>query len=122
MSDHPAAPDPVGRALASIAAGACGGAATVTVGLLLFRWGLTQALPLILLAGLVVAATTAWALAAGIDDTWRRGVTAALGAFGAMMLAALTAPADIVAGPVGLALYAVLLSTACGYGIRFARR
>jgi hypothetical protein len=118
----PPAKDPIGVALGALAAGATGGSGVVGLGLLLFRNRLASLLPILLFAGVVVAATIAWALARPITDWWRRGVTAALAVFGAMMLAALTAPADMFAQRVGLAALTVVLAVASGLATRYALR
>jgi hypothetical protein len=118
----PPAKDPIGVALGAVAAGATGGAAAVGFGLLLFRTRLAALLPVFLFVGVVVAATLAWTLARPIADWWRRGVTAALAVFGAMMVAALTAPVDMAAGRAGLGCFAILLASASGLATRYAIR
>jgi hypothetical protein len=112
--------DLIGIALGSIAAGACAGAALVAVALLLLRHRLDAVLTLLPFGGIVVAATVAWLLAGPIADWWRRGVTAALAVFGAMMLAALTAPADMLAGQWGLTGYALVMAGAALAAARYA--
>jgi uncharacterized membrane protein YfcA len=119
-SAHP--PDLVGVALGSIAAGGAGAAATVAVGLLVLRDQLERVLPLLLFAGIVVALSTAWTLARPIADWWRRGVTAALAVFAGMMLAALTAPADMVAGQPGLIAFAILAAAGVFAARRYVQR
>ncbi|MDH4044577.1 MAG: hypothetical protein OEW06_08975, partial [Gemmatimonadota bacterium] len=94
--------DLVGVALGSIAAGATGGAAAVALGLVTLRHRLTNLLPLLLFAGIVVAVSVAWTLARPIADWWRRGVTAAIAVFAAMLLTAVTAPVDMAAGTIGV--------------------
>jgi hypothetical protein len=118
----PPAKDPIGVALGALAAGATGGAGVVGLGLLLFRNRLASLLPIFLFAGVVAAAAIAWTLARPITDWWRRGVTAALAVFGAMMLAALTAPADILAGRTGLGALTLVLALASGVTTRYALR
>jgi len=118
----PPAKDPIGVALGALTAGATGGSGAVGLGLLLFRNRLASVLPAFLFAGVVVAATIAWTLARPITDWWRRGVTAALAVFGAMMLAALTAPADMLAERVGLAALTIVLLLASGLATRYALR
>jgi len=112
--------------LGAFAAGATAGAAAVALGLLLFRNQLTHLLPVLLFAGIVVAAAVGWYLAGPIADWWRRGVTAVIAVFGAMLLTALTAPMDMIAGPLGLAgftIVALALSTAAArYSLRSRSR
>lgn len=115
-------PDLIGIALGSIAAGACAGAALVGVALILLRHRLDPVLPLLPFGGIVVAAATAWLLAAPIADWWRRGVTAALAVFAALMLAALTAPADMLGGRWGLAGYALVMAGAALAAARYAHQ
>jgi len=115
--------DLIGVAIGSIATGATAGAAVVTFGLLSFRDRLNESLPLVVFAGILAAALTAWLLAdALVGEAWRRGVTAALAVFAALLLAFLSAPADRVAGPAGLAIYAALLAAAAVWGARYTRR
>lgn len=117
--------DPVGTALASIGVGAAAGAAVITGGALTLRLlqaGTVSTVsdetgPLLLggsaLAGLVTAVATGWLHTRAIDDVWRRAVTGAVSAFGAVLLALGTTVTDLVAGPGGMALYlAALLATA----------
>jgi hypothetical protein len=52
-------------------------------------------------------------------EGWRRGVTAVLAVFGAVVLALLTAPADRLGGPFGLALYALILAAGAILGARY---
>ena len=107
--------DPVGTALASMGAGASTGAACITVGLIVYRTaGPAEAIiPTSLFVGIVVAVATAWVLSRPIADYFRRGLTAAIGTFAALLLAGLAVPADIVAGVVGLSLYLMLLIALC---------
>jgi hypothetical protein len=116
VADEPA--DLIGVALGSLAAGAASGAMVVAAGLAVLRHHLDPVLVLLPFAGIVVAAAVAWLLAAPITDWWRRGVTAALAVFGAMMLAALTAPADMLGGRWALAAFALVLA---GAGVGAAR-
>ncbi len=113
--------DPVGLALAAIGSGAFAGAGVITAGIVALRilqhGGAAvqegrlrpgfEILWISLLAGTFAAVFWAWKLATPISDTWRRGVTAALAAFGGLMLAAVTAPVDMLGGLVGLAFYLV---------------
>jgi hypothetical protein len=117
-----APPDLIGVALGGLAAGAATGAAVVAAGLALLRHRLDPVLVLLPFAGIVAAATVAWLLAAPITDWWRRGVTAALAVFGAVMLAALTAPADMLGGRWALAAFALVLGAAAVGAARYARR
>ena len=117
-----APPDLIGVALGGLAAGAATGAAVVAAGLALLRHRLDPVLVLLPFAGIVAAATVAWLLAAPITDWWRRGVTAALAVFGAVMLAALTAPADMLGGRWALAVFALVLAGAGVGAARYARQ
>ncbi len=107
--------DPVGTALASIGAGASTGAACITVGLIVFRTaGPAEAvLPVSLFVGIVVAVATAWMLSRPIADYFRRGLTAAIGAIAALLLAGVAVPADMLGGVFGLSVYLVLLIAIC---------
>jgi hypothetical protein len=114
--------DLVGVALGSIGTGAATGGAAVTLGLLLFRGQLDESLPLVLFAGIVAAAATAWLQSAALaGETWRRAVTAVLAVFLGLLLAFLSAPADRLGGTTGLAVYAALLAVAAGLGARYTR-
>jgi hypothetical protein len=118
-------PDRIGIALGALAAGAAGGAAVTLAGLAIFRAALADSrdsLPLILFAGIVSAAMLGWSLSRTIPDAWRRGVTAVLAVFGAMMLAGLAAPADMVAGRAGLMGYAGVLVLLAVLAVRYNRR
>jgi hypothetical protein len=66
-------------------------------------------LSLAVIAGLATSASTGFMSSRPIGDLWRRGVIGAIGSFGAIVLAAATAPVDFAAGPVGLGLYLALL-------------
>lgn len=103
--------DPVGTAIASIGAGATTGAACITLGLILFRAAgpAEPIIPSALFLGVVAAVVTAWMLSRPIADYFRRGVTAAIGAFTALVLAGLAVPADMLAGLLGLSVYVVVL-------------
>src|SRR5262249_21635727 len=123
-------PDRVALALASICSGAASGAAIITAGVMILRV-LQQSNPrgdaglLLVLAvfiGIVTAATIAWLLAGRVDDTWRRGVRAALAIFGACMLAGLSARFDGLGDRVGLIVYLLLWVALAGYPRRQARR
>lgn len=112
--------DPVGLALAALAAGAATGAAVITAGLLLLRSAFGAppvdaaahvVIPASLFLGIVAAAAAGWLLARAIPDFFYRGLTTALSVFGALLLAALAAPADMLGRRLGLALYLVLLVT-----------
>ena len=118
--------DPIGVALGSIGAGSCAGAALITLGLVLYRSlpanagdsDLDQRFLIItagLVIGMVTAMATAFTLSRTIPDPWRRGVIVASTVFAATILAALAAPADILAGGTGLIVYAVLLLAAANH-------
>ena len=124
-------PDRIAIALASIGGGATIGAAIVTTVLVSLRafqlqsnpqWDAGLLLVVAVFVGIVTAGAVAWFLARRVDDTWRRGVTAALGVFGACMLAALSAPADALGGRTGLMSYLLLLVVGAVYAVRQARR
>lgn len=114
--------DLIGVALGALAAGASTGAGVVTLALVALRHRLDQTLPLIVFAGIVTAVLVGWLLAGPITDWWRRGLTAALAVFAALMLTALSAPADMVGGVAGLVTYAVLLLAAAGVAARYSLR
>ena len=126
--------DPVGTALASIGAGATTGAAVMTGGVLALRLlqardvssMSTEGGSLLLagsaLAGLIAAVATGWLRTRAIDDVWRRGVTGAVSAFGSVLLALGSAVADMVAGPLGVAVYFALLLAAAVAAHQAARR
>jgi len=117
-----AAPDLIGVALGALASGAAGGAGAVTLALATLRTRLEYLLPLLVFGGIVTAAAVAWRLAAPITDWWRRGLTAALAVLGALMLTALSAPADLIAGPIGLLALAAVLLAAAGLAARHSVR
>jgi hypothetical protein len=116
------APDLIGVALGALAAGAAGGAGAVTLALAVLRTRLEYLLPLLVFGGIVTAAALAWRLAAPITDWWRRGLTAVLAVFGALMLTALSAPADRIAGITGLLALAAALLGAAGLAARHSVR
>jgi hypothetical protein len=115
-------PDLVGVALGALAAGAGAGAAAVAVAIVLLRPILADLLPLLVFAGMVAVSVVAWWLARPVTDWWRRGVTAALSVFGALMLTALTAPADMIAGQTGVAVLAALFTGAALAAGRYSVR
>ncbi len=119
-------PDPLGVAMGGIGAGAGLGAAVITAALVVLRRTLSTAppwvLPLVLFLGIASAGTAGWRLARSITDAWRHGVTAALGVFAALMLAAVAAPIDALAGRVGLLAYLIFLGLLAAYGARTAKR
>jgi hypothetical protein len=115
-------PDRIAVALGSMTAGAGSGAALITFAISLLRDSLTNTIPIILFAGIVLAVACGFSLTRAIDDTWRRAVTGALAAFAALMLAGLAAPADLVGGQIGLIAYGVLLMGLAASGLRYARR
>ena len=125
--------DPVVRAIAGLAAGAADGAAVIVAGLLVLRTlqagrvAETQdtgfaVLAVTLCLGLGAAILSAWLLSRGVTVLWRRAVTAALAVCGAMLLALMAVPADLLAGRVGLGVYLMLLVAAAGYALVQARR
>jgi hypothetical protein len=128
VADH----DPVGVAVASLAAGATTGASVITACLVLYRFvgssdaGLSQDQQFLLItaglaAGVVTAFAAAFALARVIPDVWRRAALAGTSVFAAAFLAVLAAPLDMLAGLAGLAVYLVGLVTASGYAVAKAR-
>ncbi len=120
--DASAPPDLVGVALGSITAGAATAAGLLALALAVLRDRLGTVLPGLVFGAILVAVGLAWTLAGAIADTWRRAVTAALAVFGALMLAALTAPADMAAGRAGIGGYAVVLLGVAALAIRYTRR
>jgi hypothetical protein len=109
-------------ALGALAAGAATGAGVATLALVALRARLAHALPPLVFAGIVSAVVVGWILASPIADWWRRGLTAALAVFGALILLFLSAPADMLGGDAGLVTYAVLLLTAAGIAARHGLR
>ncbi len=114
-------PDPIGTALASIGAGAATGAAMMTAGVVVLRT-VQRAdasalsvdtgfliLSVAVVGGVVAAVASGWLLSRTIHDVWRRGVIAALSVFGASLLTLVAAPADMLAGRLGLVAYLVVL-------------
>ena len=124
MNDNPSIhpPNLIGVALGGLAAGAGAGAGAVTLSLVALRTRLEHVLPLLVFGGIVTAAAVAWRLAAPITDWWRRGLTAALAVFGALVLTALSAPADMIAGPAGVLAFAAVLLLAAGLAARYSIR
>jgi hypothetical protein len=125
--------DPVGTALASIAAGATTGAAAIALGTLMVRMtqqaGASDApetaaavLSASLIIGITLAAGTGWMLTAAVEDLWRRGVTAAVSVLGASLLAVVTLPLDALVGQPALLVYASLLAVGAVIATRAARR
>ena len=126
--------DPVGTAVGSIGAGATSGAVLMTGGVLVLR--LLQSgdpasvspdvggaiLSTAVSTGLLAAVAVAWLRSRPIDDVWRRGVSAAAAAFGTVILSALAAPVDAVAGSAGLGAYLVALLIATVASHRAAAR
>lgn len=110
--------DRIRIALGALGAGASVGAALIAIGLGVFRPTIEAALPLVVFAGIVLGATTGWVTAARIDDTWRRAVTATLSVFGALMLAGLAAPIDMVGGRAGLFAYGAALALVGAVAVR----
>lgn len=111
--------DPVGTALFSVGAGATTGAAVMTGGVAALRYlqaggepdpNLAFAIVTgTALGGLAAAVATGWVCTGPIDDRWRRAVTAAVSAFGAVLLALVATPVDLLLGTPGIAGYLVLL-------------
>ncbi len=110
--------DPIALVLATIAAGATAGAATITLGVIALRAvSLAQTegtasfmiISTATLGGAVVAAATAWHLTESINDIWRRGVTSAIATMLGFIVAALSAPADMVGGIPALIVFLCLL-------------
>jgi uncharacterized membrane protein (DUF441 family) len=126
--------DPVGTALASIAAGATSGAAVLTAGVLALRIlqsGEPSALSpdvggLILSTAvsvaLLVAVTVTWLRSRPVADIRRRGVAAAVAVFGMVILAAFAPLADTLGGTVGLGVSLALFVAAAFAAHRAARR
>jgi hypothetical protein len=126
--------DPVGTALASIAASSTTGAAAITLGALIVRHLQApgpDALPpetggtVVLVSafvGIVAAAGTGWVLTGAIDDRWRRGVTAAVSVFGAVLASTVALPIDTLLGRNGLFGYFALLVLAAVYAHAVAHR
>lgn len=126
--------DPVGTVVASIGAGATVGTACTTSGVLAVRLlqGRDAAafstdmggliLSTAVSVGLLAAVLTGWLTSRAIDDAWRRGVTAALAAFGMVLLSVLATPVDLMAGRGGLAVYLALCSVFAARFVRAARR
>ena len=126
--------DPVVLALGSAGCGAATGGALMTVGVITLRalqvqrGGLAQqdadfaVLSASVLTGIAAAAALGWRLSRGIEDFWRRGVTAALAAFGACVLAVAAAPAHALGGRVGLLVYGGLLALTGVWSFGRARR
>jgi hypothetical protein len=75
-----------------------------------------------LLSGTGAAAAAGWLLTTPIADLWRRAVVGALSVFGTILLAALTIPADMLAGRPALFIYLAALSTSAVYACRLALR
>lgn len=124
--------DPVGTALAAIGAGATTGATIFTGGVLALRVLQAggeappeQTAPLLtatMFAGIVAAAGSGWITTRAIGDLWRRGVTAAVSVFGAVLLAVAATMADQIAGVVGVSAYCATLFIASLYMHRLVHR
>jgi hypothetical protein len=74
------------------------------------------------LLGMIAAAATGWLLSRGIADLWRRGATATLAVFGAILLSLVAMPADSMGGRLGLAGYLAALLAGAAYAGAHARR
>ena len=127
----PESPDKIGVALAAIGAGASFGAAVVAAGLVIFRsWqasgaALPENVPLLsgpLYVGIVAAVFIAWRVSGPVRDVWQRAIACGLALFGAAMLAALAAPADMLGGRPGILIYGALLAVSGWSALRRARR
>lgn len=109
--------DPVGLALGGIGAGAVTGAVVVTAGAVAVRvlaGGTTGDVAFgVLTAGILLGIATAvvctFVATAPMTDLWRRAVAGTIAAFLAVLLGALSAPADRLAGRAGLVIYLTLL-------------
>jgi hypothetical protein len=126
--------DPVGTALASVAAGAASGAVVLTAGVFALRvlqsgdpaavspdlGGLI--LSAAVSAGLLATALVTWFRSRPVDDIRRRGVAAVVAVFGMVILAALAPLADTVGGIGGLGAYLAVLAAAALAAHRAARR
>jgi hypothetical protein len=125
--------NPALLAVGSAAAGAAFGAAATTAGVTLFRtlqsqnrllsgdegfWMITAAL----LAGVGCAFATAWILAKKVPDLWRRGAAGFIAIFGSLLLSGAAAPADALAGKIGLLAYLLALLGAGTWSLTRARR
>ncbi|GEM_PF-2986290 len=125
--------DPVGMALSGIGAGATAGASVITVSLIVLRLilggadgGLSQDLQFAvitagLVGGVITAFLTTFTLARTITDLWRRAALAATTVFAAVLLAALAAPVDMIAGVPGLSVYLAVLCAAWWYSAAKAK-
>lgn len=126
--------DLIGVALASITSGAAAGAAIMTSGVVTLRAmqarngaALTAdtgfaILSVTIVLGIVGAVLSGWLLGRPINDTWRRGVVAALSVFGASLLAVGATVTDMFTGIRGLSVYLALLAVAAVIAGRAARR
>lgn len=121
------------RALGGLATGAAAGGMLITIGLIALRTiqrgGIVETretglsvLSVAVLLGMAAAAAAAWRLSRGIEETWRRALTATLAVFGALLLALVAAPADLVGGRTGLLVYLVLLLAGGIWAFTHARR
>ena len=125
--------DPIGVALGSIGAGATAGASVITMSLIVFRLLMGGAedatnqdlqfavITAGLVGGVITAVVTAYTLARTVSDTWRRAALAGTTVFAAVFLAVPAAPADMLAGPTGLAVYLAVLLSGTWYGVSKAR-
>jgi peptidoglycan biosynthesis protein MviN/MurJ (putative lipid II flippase) len=125
--------DPVVRALGGFATGAAAGGMLITIGLIALRTiqreGIVETrktglsvLSATVLLGIAAAAGAGWRLSHGIEETWRRALTATLAVFGALLLALVAAPADLIAGRAGLMVYLALLLAGGVWAFTHARR
>lgn len=75
-----------------------------------------------ILLGVFAAAAIGFVATRPFTEQWRRGATAAIGVFCAVLLATLSAPVDIVAGLPGLMVYTALLIVGASGAWRVVRR
>ena len=123
--------DPVGLAIASIAAGAATGAAVITAGVIAARTFVDSAstaaspfqviVPVSLAIG-VAAATATGAMLARPFEPWRRGVIGMLSLFGTALLTLFSIPLDMLARRPAVIAYLALLVTAAVVMRRTANR
>jgi hypothetical protein len=127
------ASDPVGLAVWSVLAGAATGGAALTSGVLVIRILQTGTTSFSADAGSTVlgvsvlvaggsAIVSAWLHTRTIGDVWRRGVSAAVGVMGAVLLAVPAMVADLVGGSAGIGGYLAALLLGAAWAHRGARR
>lgn len=121
--------DPVGLALASIAAGAATGAAVITLGVIAARTfpGTTPSgtsppqliVPVSLAIGVATAIATG-ALLTRPFEPWRRGVIGMLSVFGTALLTLISIPLDMLGRRPAIIAYLVVLTVLAGLMTRTA--